>query len=518
MPTNTLRPDGGNWGVSSGTLVPSGTIAGVTSDNSDSSYMQGTLAQVLFLQFGTFTLPAGAVVISAALRERMSVQSPDVGDAMAFALYSTGGAAPYQAGNFSYVGTTTVSCFPTLPGPLTQAEIDGLTVSLQHQFGTTAIFWRNLEAYVDVLYASAPTTTINAPTASQVITTTTTPTLQWTHNAGADGGAQSAYQVVVATVAAASVGGYDPLTGATVWSPGIVAGSATSVVCGASLPNSVSYRLFVRTAQTVNGAYQWPTSWTTVDFSISVTPPATPTLTATLQAASGRVQLVMATSTAVSALAYWEVQASTDAGTTWSRTVRGDLSTGDGFILASSNSLTRHDYEIGVNTATVYRARVTSTTLGTPITSAWSSTSGSSTWTPTGLWIKCPTAPALNISTLRARRSDTERRQGRKSVLYPIGRNNALVVSDARGGTESTIDVLTTSKAERVALDAILDRQEPLLLQGVASWELDLYAEVLDVDRVRPIRLLYQLDRYESLPYVETDRPSPAIPVASWPA
>jgi hypothetical protein len=391
-----------------------------------------------------------------------------------------------------------------------QAAINSVRALFYADYLGFAYTWNLYEAFLDVVYANPPTAALTAPTASQVITTTSFPTISWTHTPGTDGDAQAAYHLYVAQL----TGGPGSGIASTVWDSGEVTSNTSSVVCGVSLPNSLSYRAIIRTAQLVNGVLQWATADATVDFTMTLSVPATPTLSATLQAASGRVQLVMATSTSVTALSYFEAQASTDAGTTW-RAVRGDMTGVSGRILASSNSLTRHDYEIEVNKATAYRVRVVST-LG--IVSAWSTTTSTVTWTPTALWIKSPLAPALNVSTLRMQSAPDWRRSGRSTAFYPAGRRNAVVISDARAGYVGSIGVLTTSAADRALLTALLDRQETLLVQGPAAWEMDLYAQPIDTTQARVTRLVAQADRYEDVPLAQTDRPSVLLPVASWPA
>jgi hypothetical protein len=134
------------------------------------------------------------------------------------------------------------------------------------------------EAFVDCDIHDRPTVSGVTITAN---TTSSRPTVDWTYTANADGDPQVAYQVKAFSAAQYGVAGFDPSTAASSWDSGQVAGAGTTVVAGADLINSVTYKLYVRGAQDFNGA-RWFSDWAaSSSFVMGFEPLPTPTLTVT---------------------------------------------------------------------------------------------------------------------------------------------------------------------------------------------------------------------------------------------
>ena len=92
------------------------------------------------------------------------------------------------------------------------------------------------------------------------------------------------------------------------------------------------------------------------------------------------------------------------------------------------------------------------------------SATASATLAITQPWIKVPTDPTLNIAVYTLDRAPITRQEA-QSVHWPIGREDAVVVSSARRSVVSSITVWRATIAERNALDAILDARVTCLLQ-----------------------------------------------------
>ncbi|MGE0342552.1 MAG: hypothetical protein AB7O86_05750 [Porticoccaceae bacterium] len=179
---------------------------------------------------------------------------------------------------------------------------------------------------------SRPTVTMVAPTASQVITTTTRPTITW--NAAMDGGLQQyAYHIKIFTAAQVADGGFDPATTTPTWNSGVVISSSTSVQVSSHLTNGESYRVYVASAQrTPTSLYvhwsTYDTTWSVYrDFSISLAAPPVPTEITPVSGATVTTDVptlgaTLGASTVSGALVRAEWQLATDAGfTTAVRTI-----------------------------------------------------------------------------------------------------------------------------------------------------------------------------------------------------
>jgi hypothetical protein len=106
-----------------------------------------------------------------------------------------------------------------------------------------------------------PTISSLGPTGS--ITTTARPTITWTF--AGDGLAQNRFQVKIFTAAQYGIGGFDPETSPNTVDSGVQVSTSNSWTCTVNLPNSTTYRAYVKCAQLTPGSsiVHWTTAGTT---------------------------------------------------------------------------------------------------------------------------------------------------------------------------------------------------------------------------------------------------------------
>lgn len=508
MTTTTLRPTGTVTAASS--LTGGATTHACTNDDSDASYATVLGAGGLFeVSLGTVSLPAGAVMKSATVRARVKSAANPFGFGGYVVLPSGTWATFITSGALS---TGFITFTATGPATWTQADIDGANIKLVN-VGGGAQTADTAELYLDVTYALIPVTNVTYPTGTPAITTTNTPTYTWSYTQGSDGGAQSHYEVKVYTAAQYGAGGFSPDTSTTFWTSGIVVGSGTSQVSGV-LTNSTTYRVYVRTAQTINGAAHW-SAWDFEGFSISVTTADVSAITTTADSAHGRI--LIAVDRSGSAWNFVEVQRSTDAGTTWEYVRGGEyvnpaittkFSTGD------ANNFDIYDYVSANAESTLYRARATRIVSGLPITGAWVQSSPQVAWSSTDFWIKAPNAPALNSSFLVRRLPDPVRKVRRG--VFPVLGGRTVAISDARQQTSGELLVQTTSEAHADALLALIE--EPVLLfQSPPDQRFgSRYVSVGDVTEMHLDGRVVLALRHFALPYDEVAAPAASVEALSY--
>jgi hypothetical protein len=269
----------------------------------------------------------------------------------------------------------------------------------------------------------------------------------------------------VFTAAQYGAGGFNPATSTATFDSGIVPGAAATRTLP-PLPTATTYRVYVRTAQLVNGAYQWSLTYGFSTFTINVTAVTVSSLVATAVSSAGRVDL-LATRSASPVWQTIEWQETYDGGTTW-LPVRGYTSVPSG----AGTTATAVDFEAPNGVAVQYRARGSYLLAGLPITGAWT-LSNVVTWSdtsPCSIWLKDPAHPGRNMK-LDAQMPDVVRSRT-VGVFRPIGATYPVVVSDVLQAGASSITIVTRSDAEAAALLAVV-AGTVLLLQtpAVAGWQ-----------------------------------------------
>ncbi|MEP7114760.1 MAG: hypothetical protein ABI862_15945 [Ilumatobacteraceae bacterium] len=452
MPTVTLRPNGAyddnglNWN-----LVGAATAHAALSDNSDASYVRPESRYPV--DFGTFSLPTTALTSRARLRVRAQSMSGGIGTPdvqMLVAGIAVVGASvntPTSAAITDLIGAY-------VPVSWAQTDIDSLQASFDIGSGSLDLV-RFVEAYIDVVYALQPSTAVSAPTG--VVTNTTQPTVAWTHTPGTDGGPQSNYQVRVFSAAQYGIAGFNPATSPAIYDSGIVTSTATSAVVG-PLPNSTTYRAYVRTAQSINGVAAHWADYAFTGFSIAATTPEVATVSATADDVNGRNRITV---TRNSGTPYWatlDLQRSNDGGVTWVfvRGAADSIPPGDVWI--------GYDYEAGNGEVVIYRGRAVYGVPGLVVTGAWV-TSGSVSWSVSGVdWLKDLRNPT-NSMKVRLESLPATSRDRPRGVFSVIGRRDPVIISDVLHLMSGDMTLLTFTDTEADALDLLLDSNAVLLLQ-----------------------------------------------------
>lgn len=487
MGTVTLRPNGvasedGNFANIGG----AGSKQAATSDNSDSTYLQHSPGAItgngtdqypaqINLDVGAPGLPAGAQVRTVTPRMRMQNTSIvgtkgfvfGIGDGtQAVAeLYTTTG-----AGFSTITGTTR----PNLNGtPWTPAMVDALIVfvlAYYNAFGSVSPSWQVAELYADVVYNERPVGTVTAPTEGSTLTTTNAPTVSWTYS-DPESDAQERFRVKVFTAAQYGAGGFDPETSPAFYDSGDVVSSATSHALP-PLDNSTTYRAYVKVgdATPVGYAAKW-SAWDSNTFTINITPPGVPTVSAptystVTHAMSGNV--TSGTIPATGTGHRFRLERSIDGGTTW-RAVRGftakQFGTGTG---GAGTVVAWVDYELPRGATAIYRARSTAEVSALSLTSAWSASTAGVLAVKAGCWnLKSPSDPTKNLIGVNA--TPQRLRSVSKiptAVFAAQGRREPIVHQGvAQAKAFDAIEFFLASDAELAAFEALRTRREPLLLQ-----------------------------------------------------
>lgn len=499
MATVTLRPNATKY---SDAIVVTGaaTAHAALSDASDASYVEPNLGGVLHVEMATTSLPAGAVTkqVTVSGRGKAAIDA-NIPAKAELVLAKADGTAIASATSSAL--STSIATFAGAAAAvsLSQVDVDGLWVEVRLNSGiNVAAPWKSRvhDLWIDLVYAARPTATAIAPTGT--ITTTTRPTASWSHLPGDDGGMQVAYQLRTFSVAQYGIAGFSPDTSPSTLDSGIVYSTATQVLLD-TLANGTSYRTYVRTAQTVNGALHW-SDWAYSAYSISVSAPSVATVTAAAIDATARMRIQVARSTGGVDWSSIEIERTDDAGATWVpvRGFTGATTYGDTFV--------GYDMEAPIGVPVTYRARGTRVASGSPITGAWTSSSPA-TWSSTSSWLKSLRTPSLSRQ-VRFTVLPSPARERTVGVFEVLGRPDYVVVTDARRTTRGQIRITTTTEAEADALLALAE-ETVLLLQSPAGHRFgSRYVALGDLTEVRPFRAAQAATREWVAPYWEVAAPA----------
>jgi hypothetical protein len=327
--------------------------------------------------------------------------------------------------------------------------------------------WVLLARALPTLVITAPSGTINTPT----------PTVSWTPSFHA-GTSMTAYRGLIYRAADVAQPGFFPGQLPVLYDTGNVASTtATSFNVPTSiLNNSQSYSVFVQ----INGGGPL-SAWTRSDFTVSFTPPPTPTFVwnsitdpfgSPMWVASGQVQ----SPTGASAFA-GEVNVSSDGGVTWDEL----RSQGGQTPPYQPLNTTITDYESPFNIPLLYRARVWGVRFGQNIPSLW--TSNVALTLPTNnYFLVDPITPgpdangSLGVCQLRrvtpqtgatpfGRPSLSEGQVEAQGAFYGIGRTDVVVVSGDLYETEFDVSAIFLTDADFQTFKALRARQVPLELK-----------------------------------------------------
>lgn len=216
---------------------------------------------------------------------------PDAGDSQtAYYMRRKIGAGAYEYWNAStalWGGTETrnartASDYTFTSGKWTNGNTYNWSIATEDALGVKGPYATDFSVTGSV----GATVTITGPPAT--VTSTTRPTVSWTFS-DPEGDPQQTYQVIVYTLAQATIGGFTIGTSPSTWDSGeVTSTSARNVQVGTVLSNTVTYRAYVR----IKTANQY-SGWVNSTFTISISPPAVPLLTASADPANGRINLTV---------------------------------------------------------------------------------------------------------------------------------------------------------------------------------------------------------------------------------
>ena len=450
MTTTVLRPN--STVVSGGSLVGNASRHGATSDDSDASYVTLTTGQSFRLGLTTKSLAAGEITKSASVGVRLSQSGSVIAKLIRPSPFSVPISKIFARSEASPATSTT----QPLSIGYSQGDIDALQVEVEGLTSNPRIL-RTLELYVNLVTVAKPVTAVDAVTPDPYTASTSVP-IAWTNTLDADGGEQTHYEWKVFTDAQYGAGGFDPDTSTPTATSGEVVSASTSATL-APVVSGDTYRAYVRVAQTVNGA-EHRSAWAFDQFDLDVDTSDVDTVTAAANNAAGKIAVTVARVDASEAWELIEVERSIDAGVTFAPVRYATLVDATG----SADSFAVDDYEVPGGQAVIYRARATYYSAGLPITGAWTESSSTS-WTTVNRaeWLKDPQNPSLNL-TIESVGFDQQQRSSRAGVFFPLGSDEAIVVSDVLTAPSGALTVRVTGRTEALALDAILENAGTLLL------------------------------------------------------
>lgn len=338
----------------------------------------------------------------------------------------------------------------------------------------------------------------------------TRPTIGWENTLDSAGGPQTAFQTRIFTSAQYGIGGFNPETSPNTDS-GWGWGSATTWQGTAGLADG-TYRAYVRVCQSVNGASHW-SDWAYDQFTVSVSRPGVPTMTATAQPTAspvGRVQLVIDDS--AGAATTDEIQVQRKDGSDWVdiRTLLGDGRVGGSWASAQ----TIYDYEAPTDgTVATYRARAIHDASGLDVYSDWTADK-TATLTPTSWSLIHPADPSKSRN-VELRSFAGYGREARQTVLQALGRPDAVVVSDTMAPESGTVVIRASDDATRDAIEALVADGVTLLLRAHPSHhERSRWVAVSSAQTERLVDNAWIIERNVTLEWTEVASPSGNL--AAW--
>lgn len=466
MATQILRP---NETISGSTLYTitggAATINAALADDLDATYVQkaGTGVASVVVGFGTYSIGAAERVRQVRLRARVAGATSASKANIYLGTTGAGVSSTYGAA-FSIVrGAQALSTVigpwaGTTPdgSPWTQAKIDALRIQFEEYKNTTD---RSLlyELFVDVDITTKPTVSVSAPTGT--VTTTATPDVAWTYS-DTDGDGQTAYQIKVFTSAQYGAGGFDPTLSTGAFDSGTVATGDTTATLTGFLNATGAHRAYVRVAKTINGSLFY-SDWAYSSFTMSLTAPTTPTLTATWDETQGRTQVVVV-GAAASGYDYqvFNIERSDDGGVTWAF-----IRNGEGYAVGASYTSTIQDYEAPRGITVQYRARAAAYLGSNVAVSAYSSIDSEYITNDLTWWFKSVSTPALNFGGVKVLEGVGLTVEEDLGVFRTIGRSEPVVVSGTIGGQDGSYTAVANGTAEWAALYALATLQSTMLIQ-----------------------------------------------------
>lgn len=281
---------------------------------------------------------------------------------------------------------------------------------------------------------------------------------------------------VVTTEVMIRSGGTDPITGTLIGTATLdklfsSTGTQNVTVTFDTAVANGTYKMYARSIrhrenETSIASDQYGAWSSAATLTMNVPLPNTPTASTTVEQANGRIKIAVtpvATSGYTSPVV--DVQRSDDNGTTWV-----SVRDGIGVAAAFGTATNVYDYFPAKNQTVYYRARVRAAyTGGAYNPSAWTSSMSAIIYA-TAWTLKSPDNPALNILDLRVVGTPDEELSEDVGVFRPLNARYPTVVSGELSGWDGSIEVVCITNAEWIALKALIELQQPLVLESLFGW------------------------------------------------
>ena len=462
----TIRPDANVSGAN--LYTPTGGAGSVWSnlqDNSDASYIRkdnavSGAADVIF-SLGNTTIAANERVKRVRLRLRAKTAGSTgkinayLGTRVNSKNYFHSGYA--IRGDYSAITDFTAPWFTSAPDGQTwdATRINGIRCKITEYRDTTDRGFI-YEFYVDVEKSTQGAVTVSAPAGT--ITNTASPDITWAYT-DPDSEAQAYYEVKVFSAAQYGAVGFSADTSAATWESGQTGSTDNSVPVGTLLLNG-TYRAYVRAAKVVNNTPFW-TAWSYSQFVLNLTPPSTPTLTASWSAAIGATTLFI-NGSAPTGFTYQrlQVQRSDDGGTNYA-----DVRNGVSITPDVTEDATVLDYEAPRGITVYYRARSVGYVGENVVATAWTTPQQILVTNDNLWWFKAVTSPDLNTKGVPVQANLSVKVDEPNTIIRPLGSNRPKVVAGKLQGEDGSYSIVTTTPAQWDAVEPIIKHQGIVLVQ-----------------------------------------------------
>jgi len=466
MAITTVRPNGVASGASSYTITGgSATTNAAVSDNSDSTFITKSSAVTgqasIVFDFGTTTISASQRVKRVRIRGRV-VTTTAAGKINLY-LGSRVDNENYYHSAFAIRGLNTITTFVSAwwtsspdGADWSQASINGLRAKVT-EYNDSSDRANLYELYIDVDIAAQPTVTVSAPTGT--ITNSAAPDVTWAF-ADTDGETQAYYQFKVFTAAQYGAGGFSALTSTATYNSGEIGSTDNAAVIG-ELLNVGTYRVYVRTAKSVNGQPFW-SDYAFSGFVLSFTPTTVPTMVVAWDSNLGKATFTLTGAAPTGYTSqYFDVHRSDDDGVIYS-----EIRNGERIIPSATHVGTAVDYEAPRSTVAYYRCRSVGVDASSnEFPSAWGTVqqvlvTNDETW-----WFKVIEEPDYNLGSVRVLADLDVTIEEPNIIFRPLGATRPIVVAGPLQGEDGIYNIKTITETEWDDFYLVLTHQGTLLVQ-----------------------------------------------------
>lgn len=349
------------------------------------------------------------------------------------------------------------------------------------------------------IVSDPPSIDFLGPDAGSTVTTTTRPRISWDYS-DPEGDAQARAEVRLFTAAQVAAPGFSVATTEPFLAWDLRDATTFYVEPDVDLPNG-GWKVYGRVTDTAGDRSTWDTqTWTQ-----GVTPPPAPSITTTDQPDSWSILLTVTAGGGTGSGLAATVEFSDDDGTTW-ETVRGGEAVP--YPTTGPKVLSVVDREAPLNLARLYRARTVK--VDPALTSAPSASAlglvGSEDWV-----LSNPvTGEALSLAL---EPTFVYRRPSGAAARRPLGRRASVVTRLGIGGAEMSLTIRTMNRAEKEAVDSLLEANATIQLRDPyrRSWYLgivgDLETEMMEVAPAPGEETEFAFAHKDKIEVVETERP-----------